>query len=191
MLDDLAEGGWIAARRAKNCRGLSFPPQGRAPAADGRRRANAHAACRPDGVALFARFLGYRIAKLSQMRYWTLNTVQHQYARLFEEAPGRGAACIFTARRRRPRNARQAAEMGFRSPLEIIGDGARWLCRRLSLAAQRVHGAACRNRAAAERPSRAPTIPTPLVRAFDRFSLACTTAARLFSLLRPIPTCSR
>ena len=131
-LTALAEGGWIGAEAARRSRrGLSVPARGRAPPADGGRRADPHAAGRARGArALRALCSASRTATPSREALLEhLRKVQRHYARLFEDAPAAEAAQrALVVSRPRPTTARRSTgsrAMGFRQPLEVSATRAR------------------------------------------------------------------
>ena len=146
-------------RRARSRRGLSLPARGRAPPADGGRRADPHAAGRarrrssasrafsasPDRDAFAAVLLEH------------LRKVQRHYARLFEDAPAAEAsrrALAFPARQGRHRDARQARRDGLSPSARSQPRGAALARGRIPLAQERVRARASRRAGAgADRPS--------------------------------------
>ena len=147
------------ARRAR--RGLSVPAHGRAPPADGGRRADPHAAGRSRRRSNASRALpASRTATPSrEVLLEHLRKVQRHYSRLFEDAAGR--ADQLRCRFRRSADDRETldrlAAMGFRKPLEVSAHGAA-LARRRSYPSlqERIRArAARRTGAAAARAARA------------------------------------
>ena len=139
--------------------GLSVPAAGRAPAADGRGRADPHTAGRRRRASSsFARFLGFDSAAVLRGGAASLHlrNVQQHYSRLFEpvaQAPGARAA--ISAGRGRPRDARSsrrrwAFAIRWKSRRLVRG----WLGGQLSRAAQRFRArAACAAGALSDRTS--------------------------------------
>ena len=184
-----------APRRARDLDGgLSLPARDRAPPADGRRRADPHAAGRREGARA--------VRALSRLRR-TATRSPRRCSAICARCSAITRGCSRTRRGRSRRAARsrfppdsddretldRLAAMGFRAPLEVSATVRSWLVRRLPLAAQRVRArAARRSRAGAARPSGARRkIPTPRSSAFDRFLAGLHGGARLFSLLRQNP----
>ena len=94
MLDVLAEGDWIGADGARRAwRRLSVPAHARAPAADGRRRADPHAAGRPRGARALRALL--RLCRSRRLRRDAARSSAQRAAPLRdlvrERAGGRGA----------------------------------------------------------------------------------------------------
>ena len=197
----LPKGGWIEQRGARRLGGgLSLPAHGRAPAADGRRRADPHAArrARRRSNALRA-FSALPTATPSRRRCSAIShNVQRHYAGLFETALGgrsRARALHFPPRGRRPRDARQAGRAwAFARRWKSRHVGARWLAGELPLAAERVRarsacrtgaGAARRNLRASDNPDAALLALRPLPRRAARRRRGC------FRCCGRIPTWSR
>ena len=192
----LAEGGWIgAAARDELDAAYLFLRTRRAPAADGRRRADPHAAGRPRGARAVRPLRRLRGPRRASPRRCSAIC----------------ARCSATTRRcsrarRRPRRAParlsfppdaddretldRLAAMGFQQPLEASAHGAALARRRLSArcAASSRATPARRAGAAAARPLRAlGESRCGAASPSTASSPACTAAARLFSLLRQNP----
>jgi len=145
-----------------------------------------------DGVARFARFLGYEsrdtfaAALLAQ-----LNAVQGRYAALFENAPAQEAArrgLVFRAEGDDSQTLEKLALMGFRRPVEVSAAVRRWLAG----APRALRGEVGRGVIAELGPllidefARSDNPDAALV-AFDRFLGNLHGGARLLSLLRENP----
>ena len=172
-LDKLAQDGWIDADRARRHEGgLRLPAHGRAPPADGRRRADPHAA----GRSRRARALR-ALSRLCQtatplprccsgisQRAAPLRASVREGARADQAGTGVSGRC------RRPQDARSAGRAGLPRAAGSIGHRAPLASRRLSLAARRVRAHASRGAGAGFCST---TSPAPTTRrdagAFDRF----------------------
>ena len=195
-LDVLAAGGWIDARGARRSRRrLSVPARGRAPPADGRRRADPHLAgrSRRRSSALPVSPASPTATPSPTRCSAHLRNVQRHYATLFEHAPvaeaGRRDACSSRPTPTTATRSTSSPRMGFRQPLEVSALVRRWLAGGYRVAAQRARARAARRDRAARcsTSSRARPIPTPRVIAFDRFLAGLHGGGRLFSLLRQNP----
>ena len=198
-LADLADGRLDRPRGgARPRRGLSVPARGRAPAADGRRRADPHAAGGARGVERFARFLGFAGTRRLRRRAARAHAQGAAAIRatVRGRARGRGLAprARVSARQgRRPRTLDKLATMGFRRPLEVSAGGAPLARGRISLAQERVRAHASRRAGAgADRPSgaRRKSRRARLSRSIDS-SPGCMAARGCCRCCGAIPTSSR
>jgi len=162
-----------------------------APAADGRRRADPHAAGRSRGARTPCAFLGFAAATPSPKLCSALRNVQRHYATLFENAPAAEAkhqALVFppmpTIAKRSTSLLPGASGRRARPPRRC----GRWLagstgpCAALSRADS--SPILCRN---CFRRSRASANPDAGLIAFDRFLASLQGGGRLLSLLRQNP----
>ena len=158
-LDDLAEGRLDRqGRRARPRRGLPFPARHRASPADGRGRADPHAAGRAGGrraLRALPRLCRPRRLRGSAARAHAQGAAAIRAA-VRGRAQGRGLAprARLSARQGRHRDARQARRDGLSPSARSVGRGAALALGRIPLAEKRVRALApCRSGAGADRPS--------------------------------------
>ena len=166
---------------------------GRAPAADGGRRADPHAAGRPRRArALRALSPASRTAMPSPRRCSAIcarcSATTARCSRPRRRAPT-GRRSPFPRTRTIARRSDRLGALGFRAAAGGLGDGAPLACRRPSLAARRLRArAACANWCrCCSSDWRAPRIRTRRWRLRPLPRRTCAAAARLFSLLQQNP----